>query len=160
MRKIVAWILVVLWCLVIFYFSAEDRSDSHQRSKEISQIVNKVIERVLDSESVALGLNKSMEHYIRKASHVVEYFILTIFVFNAFILSKIRCHKRYMLSFLIPIVYASFDELHQSYVPGRGPMIKDVFIDGIGVLLGLFFCYVIFSNRKAIRGIVSRRRMT
>jgi len=153
----VAWILVVIWCLVIFYFSAEDRNASHQRSKEISEIVNGVIVRILDSQSVQIGLNTSVEHYIRKASHVVEYFVLTIFVFNALVLSRLKRYKMYALSFFVPMTYASIDELHQSYVPGRGPMVQDVFVDGIGVVLGLLLCCIIFSNRKAIKGKISLR---
>jgi len=35
------------------------------------------------------------------------------------------------------IFYAITDEIHQSFVPGRGPRVLDVGIDALGTLLGL-----------------------
>ncbi len=146
MHRMAAWTLVILWCLVIFFFSAEDRSASHQRSKEITEIVEQITVKVLDDKNIDIKLDKSVEHYVRKISHVLVYFILTFFLFYALALSKVRGYKLYFLTLLIVMIYAVLDELHQAYVPGRGPMIGDVFIDGIGVLSGL----LVFSNMKKI----------
>ena len=41
------------------------------------------------------------------------------------------------ISFVLGIVYATSDEIHQYFVPGRACMIEDVFIDTLGVILGI-----------------------
>ena len=46
---------------------------------------------------------------------------------------------REKLSLAVCVLYAALDEWHQSFVPGRGPGIKDVMIDSSGVVFGIFF---------------------
>jgi VanZ family protein len=41
-----------------------------------------------------------------------------------------------MIVALIGLVFAAFDELRQSFVPGREPRYTDVLLDGASVLLG------------------------
>ena len=43
----------------------------------------------------------------------------------------------YFISFIICFLYASSDEFHQLFVPGRSGQVTDIFIDLIGVVLGL-----------------------
>jgi len=153
MKRVIAWILVILWCVVIFFFSAEDKNSSHQRSQQITEVVEKTIEKILEPQNLRIIAKRSLEHYVRKSSHVLEYFILTMLIYNALTLSRIRNYKRYILSFIIAISYACFDEMHQAYVPGRGPMVEDVFVDGVGVLMALAVSHGFFMNRKPIRRI-------
>ncbi len=42
-----------------------------------------------------------------------------------------------MLSLMICILYAISDEVHQSFVPGRGPGVMDVLIDSAGAMVGI-----------------------
>jgi VanZ family protein len=50
-------------------------------------------------------------------------------------------------SFVICVLYAITDELHQSIVPGRGPSRFDIMIDSLGAFTGITF-YLIISNIK------------
>lgn len=45
--------------------------------------------------------------------------------------------SKILTSLIIGIIYASSDEIHQSFTPGRSPMITDVLIDTLGVCLGI-----------------------
>jgi len=46
---------------------------------------------------------------------------------------------RYWLAWLLAVLYAITDELHQSYVPGRHPSVWDVVIfDNLGALISLW----------------------
>ena len=45
--------------------------------------------------------------------------------------------NRIIISLIIGIIYACSDEIHQSFVPERSPMITDVMIDTMGVMLGI-----------------------
>lgn len=47
------------------------------------------------------------------------------------------------------ILYAASDELHQYFVPGRACQLRDVVIDGLGVLIGVLAGYL-FSVTKNI----------
>lgn len=43
------------------------------------------------------------------------------------------------LAWLFTVLYAVTDEIHQAFVPGRGPWAGDVGIDGLGAALSLVF---------------------
>ncbi|MBB6216386.1 VanZ family protein [Anaerosolibacter carboniphilus] len=137
MKKIVAWVLVILWCGVIFYFSAEDRIVSHDRSSKIKETVEKVIVKVVKENGIDRNIRVRLEYYIRKTGHLLEYFILAVLVFNALWVSGIKGLKLYSVTFYMSLVYASLDEFHQSFVPGRGPQVSDVLLDGVGVAMGI-----------------------
>ena len=49
------------------------------------------------------------------------------------------------LSFLVCVLYAISDEVHQLFVPGRGAQVKDVFIDSAGAIVGVGL-YLIISR--------------
>ena len=44
---------------------------------------------------------------------------------------------------MLGISYAISDEIHQSFTPGRGPKITDVFIDSLGVFFGIIVILLI-----------------
>ena len=57
-----------------------------------------------------------------------------------------------MVSVCIVILYASTDELHQLFVPGRSGQVKDVLIDGCGAVIGALIIwgisYLFHKNKK------------
>lgn len=74
-----------------------------------------------------------IHHYIRKCAHFTEYFILSLLLLHA-----IRGENRgirlawALLAIAIVTCYASLDEFHQSFVPGRTAAVPDVMIDTSG----------------------------
>ncbi len=38
---------------------------------------------------------------------------------------------------LLSVLYGAFDEVHQSFTPGRSPDVRDLFADGLGAALGV-----------------------
>ena len=56
--------------------------------------------------------------------------------------------NRTIISLIIGIIYASSDEIHQSFVPERSPMITDVMIDTMGVMLGIL---IIMLGKEIIK---------
>ena len=54
-------------------------------------------------------------------------------------------------SLIIGIIYASSDEIHQCFTPGRGPLLTDVIIDTMGVLLGILLVMLILKLHKIIQ---------
>ncbi len=74
-----------------------------------------------------------MHHIIRKCAHLTEYFILSLLL-----LRGIRAGRHGMrlawavLAIVLVAGYASLDEFHQRFVPGRTPKVTDVLIDTTG----------------------------
>ena len=54
-------------------------------------------------------------------------------------------------SLIIGIVYASSDEIHQCFTPGRGPLLTDVIIDTMGIFLGILLVMLILKLHKIIQ---------
>ena len=52
--------------------------------------------------------------------------------------------KTGILSFLFSVIYASSDEFHQIFVPGRDGNIIDVLIDSSGALVGILISSIIY----------------
>jgi len=74
-----------------------------------------------------------MHHVIRKCGHFTEYFILSLLL-----LRGIRGPNRgtklawALLAIALVACYASVDEFHQRFVPGRTPAVSDVLLDTTG----------------------------
>lgn len=130
-KRIISWCMVILWMAVIYSFSAESGETSGGKSQKITKSIQFIIDK-----TPLKGKVQWTDFATRKTGHVSEYLILTLLVYNAFTQSGVKMRSTILLAVIIPLIYASSDEFHQSFVAGRGPSVKDVLIDGIGILLG------------------------
>lgn len=76
----------------------------------------------------------------KKTAHVLEYTILYILVFRAL-------EKKFLLSFIIVILYAATDELHQSFVPGRTATLFDLGFDLTGTNIAAYILWKLSLKR-------------
>lgn len=120
-------ILMLLWMLLIFIMSSFDATESANQSNFIVNIINNIFK----IENIEL-----LSFIIRKLAHFTEYLILGFLTIN--MLNKNDISKKYLLSILICIIYATSDEIHQIFVPGRACQIRDVLIDSIGSITGVY----------------------
>jgi len=75
------------------------------------------------------------DRLIKKSGHVFEYAVLAFWCLYALGMGK----NRRWLAWLLAILYAVTDEVHQSFVPGRFPSAWDVLIfDNFGALIGIW----------------------
>ncbi|MGO1651166.1 VanZ family protein [Senegalia sp. (in: firmicutes)] len=133
-KKKISWLAVFIWMGIIFYLSAQPSGESSNLSSGISDFVLHIINTIFKG----LDFNIDEFHFIiRKSAHFTAYFILATLTLNALRRSEVYGHKSIMIALVISIIYAASDEFHQSFVPGRGPAIKDVFIDTSGAISGL-----------------------
>ena len=85
------------------------------------------------------------DYILRKIAHVVEYFIFTFLLYRAFKGSfNMSASKLFIYPAILSFLYAASDEFHQSFVPGRGPSVRDVLIDTIGIV-GFYIVVKIFK---------------
>lgn len=110
------WLCVVLWMLVIYYFSDQPNSNE-----------------------VTLHYFGGLNFWVRKIAHVTEYAIL--FVLCRYALQQHP--KATLIAFGMSVLYASTDELHQHFVFGRSASFGDVLIDSLGPVIVIALLAVI-----------------
>lgn len=150
--RIIVILLTLLWMVVIFYFSNQSGNESSNLSTGISKSVLNLFYR--DFPSFSLEKQSEMLDFtsriIRKLAHFTEYAILGLLLFlsfNSFIKKK---NFVFLATFIIGLLYSIGDEFHQSLVADRGPAVKDVVIDSLGVLAMLLIIGII-RNIQGIR---------
>lgn len=136
---IISWLGVLLWMGLIFYFSAQVGEDSGNLSFNITEIAFKIVKKIAPYMDI-----DTFHHFIRKGAHFTVYLILGILSLNAFQKSKLLGSKGIVFALGLCILYAISDEIHQAFVPGRGPSMKDVGIDSLGSMMGIGI-YLLFK---------------
>lgn len=133
----ISWAIVVIWMMFIFSFSSQVGSTSGALSGSVLGFIENIWTRILPD----WPLNQVTLHlFIRKAAHFIVYLILGFLTTRALYISHIPFKKRIFLALLISFLYASSDEIHQAFVPNRGPSFWDVLLDTLGASVGLY-CY-------------------
>ena len=129
---------MLLWMLLIFLMSSFDATESTNQSNFIVNIITNIFK----IENIEL-----LSFIIRKLAHFTEYLILGFLTIN--MLNKNDISKKYLLSILICIIYATSDEIHQIFVPGRAYQIRDILIDSMGSITGVYLYKLI--NTKILK---------
>lgn len=125
---------------VIFIFSTQNGETSGGLSLTIAEFISKA------AGSIGLMIEPESIHLlIRKCAHMTEYALLFVTVMWA--LSGIK--KRLGIAYMVTVLYAVSDEVHQSFIPGRCGAVTDVLIDGAGALIALIICFAILSKTKS-----------
>ena len=140
MKKIIAWLLVVLCCLLIYSFSAETGEKSIDRSMKIAGKATELSKTEDVPDKNLVKITNQINYGLRKSVHGITYFGLTLALLYALSVSGVKGAKRYVYAALLAVIYACLDEIHQMYVPGRTGSIIDVFFDSIGIAAALILC--------------------
>lgn len=75
-----------------------------------------------------------LNYVVRKAAHAGEFGVLMWLWFRSLRVPNSPTGAVLFASFALTLLYASFDEWHQSFVPERSGKISDVGIDTVGAL--------------------------
>ena len=132
-------ILLITWMGVIFSFSNDNGSESSSKSE---RLLIKIVETFKQEELTSSEKEKLINKYgllIRKMAHMFSYFILSILAY--LLLRQIYDIKPITIIYtlIFCFIYACTDEIHQAFIPDRGPSFIDVLIDTCGSLLFLIF---------------------
>lgn len=134
MRKVISWILVILWMVLIFYLSHQPAIESNNLSTGITERIVAIIERVTSDIDFDIS---NFNHIVRKNAHFFAYLILGVLVSNALKNNEIKGSKGIIIVLTICILYAISDEIHQLFIPGRAGQVRDVIIDSAGAVVGI-----------------------
>ena len=78
----------------------------------------------------------SVDPLLRKAGHVVGYALLGLAYLHALVPRGAARLRAAAFAVGLAAGYGATDEIHQSFIPGRGPAVTDVLIDTVGASLG------------------------
>lgn len=139
----------ILMLVMIYVFSAQTGDESAKISGGLVQWTvdgaNRLLHLQMSEEEIETCIDH-LQHPVRKAAHMTEYFILVLLVVLPLWVYGVRGRKLCFISFVICVAAACSDELHQMFVAERGPAIKDVGIDSIGITLAVLLAG--FLERK------------
>lgn len=147
-RKLFSHLLLVVWMLVIFCFSAQPGEDSADLSGKVSHIFMQVWNWIFGlgwDEVKVLEMTAIWDYPIRKLVHMTEFGILSMLVFLVIqYYEQIDAgRKQYMCAWIGSVMYAASDEFHQLFVPDRSGNLFDVGVDACGVTIALTLIYMI-----------------
>lgn len=150
---LIALLITQMW--IIFGFSGQNGDESGSISRKITEAVTKNISSIqnLEKEEKEKVLRK-VEHIIRKLAHFSLYAVIGFWLMSLMSTYKIKQRRRIFISGSIGLLYAISDEIHQAFIPGRGPQIGDVIIDFSGVVVGLLISILI------IKTLINNKKLT
>ena len=149
--KIILWGMVLFMACIIFTFSSQPAKQSNSVSKGITRkIVDTLPQTKHKTEKQKQKIVNKVNHYVRKLAHFTAFFFFGLFLICAMLLTysnKYSIYKILLISAIIALLYAISDEIHQFFVPNRGPQVKDVLIDFSGSALSFF---IVLTIKKII----------
>lgn len=145
-RSRIYLILTITCMLIIFLFSSRNGDESSGDSYKVGITVARIFISDFDSwdESRQIEFAKKIDYPVRKTAHATEYAVLGFLILGT-VYGKSGRKKDVAVSIITGILYASSDEIHQLFVPGRSGKITDVCIDSIGVIAGVLFMLLMFT---------------
>ena len=144
---------IVMMCM-IFMFSSQNADESSQLSYQVGvkvlTIANETFDRGWTVKQIE-HLSSVGQFYIRKTAHFTEYFLLAVSVAFPLYVYGVRGFWLVLSAGGFCVAFACLDEYHQSFVAGRSPQRRDVFIDSCGVLLGVIVTRIVgWTGRMTI----------
>ncbi|QIZ05636.1 VanZ family protein [Priestia megaterium] len=141
------WILAaILWMALIFCFTQLPYFTGEKTSEAIQKVVvtehNAINTPSADHEEINV-----LNLIVRKATHVTVFGILALLLFKSLEIYRYS----YILSWVLTFLYAITDEYHQSFMPGRVALFRDVLFDSFGALLVLSVTFFIGRKRRRNR---------
>lgn len=144
MKKIISFIVLILWMIVIFSFSSADANKSTGTSDKVITTMIEIKDKITNNETPNNEkeiIVKNSSFYIRKIAHLTEYLILGFLMFN---LLKQYSVTNIYYAIGLSILYSCTDEFHQLFISGRSGSIRDILIDSIGILIGTYLYKLLF----------------
>jgi VanZ family protein len=140
------WLPLLIWLSLIFLDSTDLMSAQHT-SRFIVPFLHWL------NPNISPEAAASIHFMVRKCAHVGEYAILAFLLFRA---TAYITNRRWSMPILCLATWtaglfiAVTDEFHQTFVPSRGPSIRDIAIDCGGAIIGLLIA-LFFVRRRSTK---------
>ena len=146
LQKFLAWLALLVWMGVIFYFSHQSGDTRMQLSDGILDSFKSLFQNFLDYHTLS--------YIVRKIAHFTEYFILGLLIYHLVKQYRVISKTEIIWMILFCVIYAMSDEFHQVFIGGRSPKVFDVIIDSLGSSLSILILQLL-QKRKIISKIES-----
>ena len=147
--RAILMLLLLSTFFIIFGFSSQDGEKSGSISKKITEeIITRIPQMQEKEQNEREAITLRIEKVIRKIAHFSIYTAVGLLLMALISTFEMKEKNRIIISLIIGIIYACSDEIHQSFVPERSPMITDVMIDTMGVMLGIL---IIMLGKEIIK---------
>ena len=141
---------LVLVCTAFIFSNSLKNADE---SRADSDVIVGIVENIVDK--IAPGNELDWNYIVRKAAHLVEFFVLGVFAtLLSFKLEK-KSWLAACIALLFAFVIACSDEFIQRFT-GRGSCFSDVIIDVFGALIGVILMLLLDFALQKHRGNKSR----
>ena len=126
----------------IFNFSNQGGTESSGLSRKVARTIIDILPQTkkLNEQAKNEAVEKS-QTIIRKGAHLSIYALVGLLMMNLMCTYKISNKNKFLITILVGIIYASSDEIHQSFIPGRTAAFTDVCIDTCGAILGSLIAF-------------------
>jgi VanZ family protein len=120
------WLPVILWAIVISLFSTYLFT-----ANNTGRFIIPILHWIFPDASPQLLAR--MHFFIRKSGHFTEYFVLSLLILRGIRAGRKEARLVWAAVALLAVAgYASLDEFHQRFVPGRTAAVSDVVLDTTG----------------------------
>lgn len=155
MKKNILRGIIIVLLLGIFYmifnFSSQDGEESSGVSQKVTVAITKNVKKIQSlEEQQKQQVLEQTEKIVRKLAHFSIYTLVGLLLMALMNTYDIKERNRVIISLIIGIAYASSDEIHQIFTPGRSAMITDVMIDTMGVFLGIILMMLVIKLWKKL----------
>ena len=120
------------------------------RITEVSQLGKRITPTLLHLDpglEIHAGIQKLFHILSGKLAHFAEFTCLGLLFSRLW--GMLTQKKPFLWSLLCGAAAAAIDETIQLFVPGRGPSLKDVGIDTLGVCLGIVILYFTKKQKRS-----------
>lgn len=165
-RELLFILLTLIWCGVIFAFSAQTADDSSELSGGVIYLFCRFIVTGFTKlgEAAREAMIASLQFWTRKAAHFTVYLVLGVLALQIFISAKRpkRLIGQCGAALGLCIFYSVTDEIHQIFVPGRAGQVRDVCIDSAGAAAGVLLSLAVITliRRRKLKKDIRQHRPT
>ncbi len=129
--------------IIVFCFSSQQAEESQKTSEGLTKKVLMCFEDFRNlSEEKQTEIIEGVQFFVRKGAHFSIYTALGISLISAMLLT-FKTKLLWLWAWLVSVLYAISDEVHQFFVPGRSMELRDMLIDSSGALLGVLIVVLI-----------------
>ena len=140
-KRVIRWLLFIAWLVFIFVMSNTPGDISTEQSDVIVRFIGKI------GIDISGEFKNTISFCVRKAAHISEYIVLCVLAYRVISL-YVEKGKARLYSLILVFLYASSDEFHQSFIPGREAAFRDVLIDTSGGLIGILLIILVDKIKK------------
>ena len=147
--RVIMTVLLICTLFTIFRFSSQNGTQSKGISTKVTEFILSFSQKYQEADTKEkTQIRNRTNAIIRKVAHFSIYTLLGFLLMGLMTKTKIKEKWRILITVGLGIIYAILDEFHQSFSPGRTPKITDVYIDTLGIILGVLLILLITKIYK------------